>query len=116
VGGGGAAASFGALRALRINLACGNVPLGACPAWIATTNIGRDLRTTSCSSPRPVLLKAGEKLRLDVGSRTDLLLSDVALGYEQFQMVVPPYYSRNTLHFGADTFIEVEQVPGSVVL
>jgi hypothetical protein len=60
-------------------------------------------------SPRPVLLKVGEKLRLDIGSRTDLLFGDVSHGYEQFQMVVPPYYSRNTLHFGPDTFIEVEQ-------
>jgi uncharacterized protein len=62
-------------------------------------------------SPRPVRLEAGEKLRLDIGSRTDVLFSDVAHGYEQFQMVVPPYYSRNTLHFGPDTFIDVEQVP-----
>jgi putative CocE/NonD family hydrolase len=61
-------------------------------------------------SPRPVLLKVGEKLRLDIASRTDLLFSDVAHGYEQFQMVVPPYFSRNTLHYGPDTFIEVDNV------
>jgi uncharacterized protein len=61
-------------------------------------------------SPRPVLLKPGEKLRLDIGSRTDLLRSDPQHGYEQFDMVVPPYFSRNTLHFGTETYIEIEQV------
>jgi hypothetical protein len=61
-------------------------------------------------SPRPVFLKAGERLRLDIGSRTDLLFCDAAHGYEQFQMIVPPYFSRNTLHFGPDTYIEIDQV------
>ena len=61
-------------------------------------------------SPRPVTLRPGERLRLDIASRSDLLFSDVAHGYEQFQMVVPPYFSQNTLHFGAETYIEVEVV------
>jgi uncharacterized protein len=61
-------------------------------------------------SPRPVLLKPGEKLRLDIGSRTDLLRSDPQHGYEQFEMVVPPYFSRNTLHFGSNTYIEIERI------
>jgi uncharacterized protein len=63
-------------------------------------------------SPRPVLLKAGEKLRLDIGSRTDLLRSDPQHGYEQFEMIVPPYFSRNTLQFGELTYIEIERVDG----
>jgi predicted acyl esterase len=58
-------------------------------------------------TPQPVLLQPGERLRLDIGSRTDLLRSDVSHGHAQFDMQVPPYYSRNTLHFGADTFLEL---------
>jgi putative CocE/NonD family hydrolase len=62
--------------------------------------------------PRPVALKRGERLRLDVGSRTDLLRSDVAHGFEQFDMMVPPYFSRNTLHYGRDTCLTMEQIAG----
>jgi hypothetical protein len=57
-----------------------------------------------------VFLPAGERLRLDVGSRTDLLLSDQSHGRAQFQMQVPPYYSRNTLHYGPETYIELRKV------
>jgi uncharacterized protein len=57
-------------------------------------------------TPQPVVLKPGERLRLDIGSRTDLLRSDVSHGHAQFDMQVPPYFSRNTLHYGADTFLE----------
>jgi uncharacterized protein len=61
-------------------------------------------------TPQPVLLKAGERLRFDVGSRTDLLLSDQSHGRAQFQMQVPPYFSRNTLHYGPETYIELRKV------
>lgn len=60
-------------------------------------------------TPRPVVLKPGERLRLDIGSRTDLLRSDVAHGYEQFDMMVPPYFSRNTIHFGELSYVEVDR-------
>jgi hypothetical protein len=62
-------------------------------------------------TPQPVLLRVGERLRFDVGSRTDLLLSDQSHGRAQFQMQVPPYFSRNTLHYGAETYIELRKVP-----
>jgi predicted acyl esterase len=58
-------------------------------------------------TPQPVVLQPGERLRLDIGSRTDLLRSDVSHGHAQFDMQVPPYYSRNALHYGPDTFLEV---------
>ncbi|MEP9351100.1 CocE/NonD family hydrolase [Xanthobacter sp. KR7-225] len=58
-------------------------------------------------TPQPVVLKPGERLVLDIASRTDLLRSDVSHGHAQFDMPVPPYYSRNTLHYGPDTFIEL---------
>ena len=61
-------------------------------------------------TPQPVVLKAGERLRLDIGSRTDLLVSNVSQGRAQFQMQVPPYFSRNTLHYGAESYIELMRV------
>ena len=64
-------------------------------------------------TPQPVVLKPGEWLRLDIASRTDLLRSDVTHGHAQFDMQVPPYYSRNTLHYGPDTYIEFTRAGGS---
>lgn len=65
-------------------------------------------------TPQPVLLKPGERLRLDIASRTDLLRSDVSHGHAQFDMQVPPYYSRNTIPYGPDSFIEMSRVhPGA---
>ncbi len=62
-------------------------------------------------TPQPVVLRKGDRLRLDLASRTDLLRSDVSHGHAQFDMQVPPYYSRNTLHYGPDTYIEFRRVP-----
>jgi len=61
-------------------------------------------------TPRPVLLRPGDRLVLDVASRTDLLRSDVTHGHAQFDMQVPPYYSRNTLYYGPDSFIELARI------
>ncbi len=61
-------------------------------------------------TPFPVVLRAGERLRLDVGSRSDLLREDPADGYVQFDMPVPPYLCRNTVHFGGQSWIEIDQV------
>lgn len=61
-------------------------------------------------TPAPVRLKKGERLRFDVASRTDLLKSDVGHGFVHFNMLVPPYFSRNRLHYGADTYIELRKV------
>ncbi|HQS46950.1 MAG: acyl esterase [Rhizobiales bacterium 24-66-13] len=62
-------------------------------------------------TPQPVVLKPGERLVLDIASRTDVLRSDVSHGHAQFDMQVPPYYARNTLHYGPDTFIELRLAP-----
>jgi hypothetical protein len=59
----------------------------------------------------PVLLRAGETLRLDVGSRSDLLRKDSNGGYPQFDLPVPPFLARNTLHFGGNSWVEVTAVP-----
>ncbi len=57
-----------------------------------------------------MLLRAGETLRLELGSRTDLLRESVGHGYAQFDLPVPPYLSRNTVHFGGDSWLEVTVV------
>jgi predicted acyl esterase len=62
-------------------------------------------------TPQPVVLKLGERLRLDIASRVDLLRSDQSHGYAQFDMQVPPYFARNTIHYGPDTYVEMHQVP-----
>jgi uncharacterized protein len=61
-------------------------------------------------TPGPMKLMPGETLRLEIASRTDLLLSDVAHDHCHFEMEVPPYFSRNTLHYGADSWIEVAAI------
>ena len=61
-------------------------------------------------TPFPVALMPGEALQVDIGSRTDLLRSDVTHGFERFDMMVPPYFSRNTLHYGDDTWIQFERL------
>ncbi|MGY1668418.1 CocE/NonD family hydrolase [Geodermatophilus sp. SYSU D00696] len=62
-------------------------------------------------TPAPVLLRAGETLRLELGSRTDLLRESVGHGYAQFDLPVPPYLSRNSVHFGGNSWLEVTVVP-----
>lgn len=61
-------------------------------------------------TPGPVTLQPGERLRLDIASRTDLLRKDPSDGYAQFDLPVPPYFSRNTIHHGSASWIEVDTV------
>ncbi|OYX82450.1 MAG: hypothetical protein B7Y84_19600, partial [Azorhizobium sp. 32-67-21] len=61
-------------------------------------------------TPAPTLLQPGERLRLDLASRLDLLRSNVSKGYVQFDIPAPPYFSRNSLHMGPDTCLEVHEV------
>jgi uncharacterized protein len=61
-------------------------------------------------TPHPVIFSPGERLRLDLASRTDLLRDNVSHGYEQFDMQVPPYFSRNTIHFGEDSYLELTRL------
>jgi hypothetical protein len=69
------------------------------PQRLGIAGIDGDLAAFSLT-PGPTRLRAGETLRLDVTSRTDLLKSDVSHGYVQFDLPAPPYFSRNTLHYG----------------
>ena len=61
-------------------------------------------------TPQPVVLKPGERLRLDIASRTDVLRSDVSHDHIHFDMQVPPYFARNTLHYGPETYVELRRV------
>lgn len=61
-------------------------------------------------TPAPVRLRASETLRLDLGSRTDLLRGSIADGYVHFDMPVPPYLCRNTVHLGGQSWIEVTEL------
>jgi uncharacterized protein len=67
-------------------------------------------------TPHPVIFKPGERLRLEIGSRSDLLRSDASHGHAQFDMQVPPYFSRNTLHHGPETYIELDRIPPAHLL
>lgn len=60
-------------------------------------------------TPGPTRLEPGDRLRLDVASRLDLLRSDVSHGYVHFDMPGPPYFARNTLHYGPQTYLTVEE-------
>jgi hypothetical protein len=60
-------------------------------------------------TPQPVPLSAGERLRFDVGSRTDLLLSDQSHG-RAVSDAGAPILSPNTLHYGAETYVELRKV------
>jgi len=63
-------------------------------------------------TPGPVRLRPGDTLRLDVASRADLLKSDVSHGYVHFDIPAPPYLSRNTLHYGPGSYVELWRVDG----
>lgn len=61
-------------------------------------------------TPAPVRLQRGEKLRLQIASRPDLVEGDVAHDRAHFPLQAPPYFARNTLHYGPETYIELQQV------
>ena len=44
-------------------------------------------------------------------SRADLLRMSPSEGYAQFDMPVPPYLCRNTVHFGGSSWIDLTEVP-----
>jgi predicted acyl esterase len=72
---------------------------------------GEPLTLRFSLTPAPARLKPGEKLRLDIASRSDLLRMSPSEGYAQFDMPVPPYLCRNTLHFGGSSWFDLVEVP-----
>jgi hypothetical protein len=73
---------------------------------------GRPVGLVFSLTPGPTRLVAGEKL----ASRMDLLRSGPEHRHARFDMPVPPYFSRNTIHFGPETFLELYRaVPHSSI-
>lgn len=60
-------------------------------------------------TPAAAVLRAGETLELAVASRTDHLLEGVAPsdGYIVPDMAVPPYFARNTIFAGEESYLEL---------
>lgn len=71
---------------------------------------GTPVDLTFSLTPSATDLRPGEVLRFEVASRTDLLKSDPGHGYVHFNLPVPPYFSRNTLHYGPDSYIELNRI------
>jgi putative CocE/NonD family hydrolase len=74
---------------------------------------GQEVELKFSLTPFPVVLQPGERLRIDLGSRTDQLRANLRKGYEHFDMMVPPYFSRNTIRYGESTYVEFDRVPVS---
>ncbi|MDJ0447035.1 CocE/NonD family hydrolase [Methylocystis sp. JR02] len=62
-------------------------------------------------TPGPTELRPGDRLRLDLASRLDLLRSNVSNGYVHFDLPGPPYLARNTLHYGAGSYLTLQETP-----
>lgn len=58
-------------------------------------------------TPAATHLAAGERLELCIASRTDLLHIPVRDGYIVPDMPAPPYFARNTILCGTETFLEL---------
>ena len=58
-------------------------------------------------TPAAAVIRTGEALELDLASRTDLLHIPVRDGFIVPEMAVPPYFARNTIHHGPETFLEL---------
>ena len=58
-------------------------------------------------TPAAATIKPGETLRLRIASRTDLFRPLPSEGFIAPDMAVPPYYARNTIHFGIDSALDL---------
>ena len=58
-------------------------------------------------TPAAAVIRTGEALELDLASRTDLLPIPVRDGFIVPDMAVPPYFARNIIHHGPETFLEL---------
>ncbi len=59
-------------------------------------------------APAAARFLPGERLLLEIASRTDLVKGKVSDGYVHFDLEAPPYFSQNTAHHGPDSYLEVE--------
>nr|HAT8714836.1 CocE/NonD family hydrolase [Legionella jordanis] len=58
-------------------------------------------------TPMASQFKQGERLLLEIASRTDQVPVSMQEGFITPHMAVPPYYGRNKIHYGEDSFMEL---------
>lgn len=58
--------------------------------------------------PLAARLQRGQKRLLQLASRSDLVRGNIGDGDVQFDFEAPPYFSKNAVHEGADSFIEID--------
>jgi len=61
-------------------------------------------------TPASSSFAAGDTLLLQIASRCDQVKGRLGDGYIHMDLEAPPYFSRNTIHLGAESWLEVEQV------
>lgn len=61
-------------------------------------------------TPAASKFKTGDLLVLAIASRADQLaiVAKPSSGFVHFDLMVPPYFSKNTLHFGKETYVEID--------
>jgi uncharacterized protein len=58
-------------------------------------------------TPAAAVIRAGDALELDLASRSDFLNIPARDGFIVPDMAVPPYFARNTIHHGPESFLEL---------
>jgi hypothetical protein len=58
--------------------------------------------------PTATRLTSGDRLLFQIASRTDLIRGAIEEGYIHFDLEVPPYFSKNTVHHGAGSYVEID--------
>ncbi len=61
-------------------------------------------------TPAVARFEAGDRLTFKLGSRTEPFIGQIADGHVNFNFEVPPYFSRNTVHFGQGSWLEADFV------
>lgn len=69
---------------------------------------GRPVELRLSLVPTAARLEEGEQLLLQIASRTDRVKGKLSQGYVHFDLEEPPYFSRNHVHFGPGTYVELE--------
>lgn len=60
--------------------------------------------------PAASRIAAGERLVLQIASRSDRIRGRIADGYVHLDVEAPPYFSRNTVHHGTASYVDIDAV------
>jgi predicted acyl esterase len=58
--------------------------------------------------PTATRFRPGEQLLLEIASRTDLVKGKVSDGYVHFDLEAPPFFSKNAVHRGEGSWVEID--------